>query len=108
MSNDFTQTLTKMQGEALELVKKAQDANVESLRQVREMVGQIPTTMQVPSLESLPSVTKSIELGFEFAGKFLELRKAYALQLAEIFTAAQKEATEATVRVAKAATASVN
>ena len=108
MSNDFTQTLNKMQSETLELVKKAQDANLESLRSARELASQFPTTLQVPTMESFPSVSKSIELGFAFAGQILELRKGYALQLAEIFTAAQKEATEATVRVAKAATASVN
>ena len=51
---------------------------------------------KLPTLQDLPTPTKFVELSFDYANKFLEMRKQYALQVAEMFT-------EATSNVMKAA-----
>lgn len=103
MATDFNQYAAKFQEEMLKAVKQAQDANLAALQQTREMYSEITNINKLPSIESLPTPTKLVELGFDYVGKFLELQKQYALSVAEILTSVQKDATQATVRAAQAA-----
>ena len=90
MSTDFTEFVSTFQEETLKAVKQAQDVNVAAFEQARELFSQVATIDKMPTLENLPSPTKFVELSFDYANKFLEMRKAYALQVAEIFTETTK------------------
>lgn len=103
MSTDFDQYAAKFQEEMLKAVKQAQDANVAALQRARELFTEATSAGKPPMPEGLPTAAKAVELGFDYANKLLELQKQYALSIADIFTSAQKEATQATVRAAQAA-----
>ena len=90
MATDFNQYVTKLQEDTLKAVKQAQDANVAAFQQARELFSEVATIEKLPTLENLPSPTKFVELSFDYANKVLELRKEYALQVAEIFNETAK------------------
>ena len=90
MSTDFNQYVAKFQEETLKAVKQAQDANVAAFEQARELFVEVATLEKLPTLETLPSPTKFVEMSFDYANKMLELRKEYALQVADIFTQGTK------------------
>jgi hypothetical protein len=108
MATDFNQYVNKFQEETLKAVKQAQDANVAAFQQARELFTEVASLDKMPTLENLPTPTKFVEMSFNFANQMLELRKQYALQVADLFTTVQKDATQATVRAAQAATNAVN
>jgi hypothetical protein len=95
MSTDFTKYVNKFQADTLEAVKQAQDANLAAFEQARELFSQVAKIDKLPTIADLPSPTKFVELSFDYANKFLELRKQYALQVAELFTEATKSVTDA-------------
>jgi len=103
MPTDFAEYVTKFQEDTLKVVKQTQDTNLAALHQARELFQEVSKIDKLPTLESMPTPTKLVELSFDYANKVLELRKQYALGLAELFTAVQKDATQATGRVAQAA-----
>ncbi len=90
MATDFNQYVSNFQEETLKAVKQAQDANVAAFEQARELFAEVATFEKLPTLETLPSPTKFVELSFDYANKFLELRKEYAIQVAEFFTESTK------------------
>ena len=90
MATDFTQYVSKFQDETLKAVKQAQDANMAAFEQARELFTEVATLDKMPTFESIPSPTKFVEMSFDYANKMLELRKEYALQVAEIFTETAK------------------
>ncbi len=93
MSTDFTQYVNKFQTETLEAVKQAQDANLAAFGQARELFSQVAKMDKLPTVQDLPTPTKFVELSFDYANKFLEMRKQYALQIAEMFTEATSNVT---------------
>jgi hypothetical protein len=108
MSNDFTTYVTQFQEETLKAVKQGQDANVAAFQQARELFSEMANIDKLPTLENFPTPTKMVELSFDYASKLLDLRKQYSLAVAELFTSAQKDATQATVRAAQAASTAAN
>jgi hypothetical protein len=100
---ELTTYFNKVQEEGLAALKQAQDASLATLTSMREFSGHVPaafTTM--PSFEGFPTPTAVIEQSFGFAAKFMQLRKEYALKMAEMIAASHKQATDTTNRVAKA------
>jgi hypothetical protein len=77
MNNDFTKVAEQLQEQTLSAVKQAQDMNMAAFEQTQKFF-------------EAPSPVKFVELSFDYASKFLELRKQYALQVAEMFNAAGK------------------
>lgn len=104
MSVDYIEYFAKLQEQGLAAVKQAQDASLAALTSFREIAAQFPTNTEVTPFAGIPTPAKAIEQSFDFASKLLELRKQYALHVAELLVSAQKAATEAAVRAAKAAT----
>ena len=96
MATDFNEYVSKFQEDTLKIVKQAQDANLAAFEQARELFSEVATLEKLPTFETLPSPTKFVELSFDYANKFLELRKQYALQVAELFTEATKNVANAT------------
>jgi hypothetical protein len=102
MAVNVLEFVNKIQEEGLKALKQSQDANIAALAEFRTMSKEFtekPGT--VPALENLPTPAQLVELSFSFAGQFLELRKNYALKIADIVTETQKQ-TEATFKSAEA------
>ncbi len=105
MSTDFNEYVSKFQEETLKAVKQGQDANIAAFQQARELFSEVANIDKLPSMDNLPSPTKLVEVSFDYANRLLELRKQYAMAVADLFTSVQKDATQATARAAQAATA---
>ncbi|MHB8140535.1 MAG: hypothetical protein ACYDHD_04645 [Vulcanimicrobiaceae bacterium] len=105
MSTNLIETVEKMNAQGLEALKAAQQQNLEaftSLLDISEKLAQ--GKVEVPSLDGVPTPSQVVEMTFDAAGKFLELRKSYALQIAELMVATQKQAVEAAKHATKRAT----
>jgi hypothetical protein len=89
MTTDFTQFAERFQEQTLAAVKQAQDLNVAALEQTQKFFAEV-ATMDKVSLEPITSPTKFVELSFDYANKFFEMRKQYALQVAEMVETATK------------------
>ncbi|MGH7756093.1 MAG: hypothetical protein ACREM8_07405 [Vulcanimicrobiaceae bacterium] len=110
MPTGIAEYITKIQDESLALVKQAQDANLAALASASEFGTKIPSLndAKIPSIEGLPTPAQFVAMSFDFATRFLELRKEYALKVTEAFVAVQKDATQATVRAMQTAATSNN
>ena len=93
MTTDFTKFAEQFQEQTLAAVKQAQDLNVAAFEQGQKFFSEV-ATMDKVSLEHVTSPTKFVEMSFDYANKFLELRKGYALQVADMFANAGKNAAE--------------
>ncbi len=85
MTTDFSEYVNKFQEDTLKAVKQAQDVNVAAMQQAQELFSGVAAFRQMPSIENFPAPSKFVELTFDFAGKMLELRKQYALEVAQMF-----------------------
>lgn len=97
MSVNVSEYMTKFQEESLAALKETQDASLKAMKsftQFGKEFAQKPGTM--PSFENMPSPTQFVELSFGFATQLLELRKAYALRVAEMMVETQKQTAEMT------------
>ncbi len=97
MSVNVSEYMTKFQEEGLAALKETQDASLKAMKsftQFGKEFAQKPGTM--PSFENMPSPTQFVELSFGFATQLLELRKAYALSVAEMMVETQKQTAEMT------------
>ena len=101
----YADYLTKIQDDVLETIKDAQDASLKSFASMREFGMSYPTTVPaMPKFDGFPTAAELIKQSFDFAEKFLEVRKEYTLKVAELIETAQKQAMEAaraTVKTAK-------
>ncbi len=85
MASNYLEMLARLQEQGLEVLKQAQNAHIQTLTSVREMVEKMPTPPQMPTLEGVPSMAELTELNTRFATHVLEQQKQYATQLAELF-----------------------
>ena len=89
----YLEILEKIQNQTLENIKQFQTAQVATLHTVRDIITSLPSLTSapaVPTVEGLPTLAQVTELNTTFANQLLEQEKAYASQLAEIFTPASK------------------
>ncbi len=87
MPVDFIESLTKFQEESLATIKQAQDANLAAFSSLTEIATKSAASLPTfPKFEGIPNPSAVIESTFGFAEKFLELRKDYALKIAELTT----------------------
>ncbi len=91
MTTDFVKFAGQFQEQTLAAVKQAQDLNVAAFAQTQKFFSELASTEKI-SLETVASPTKFVELSFEYANKFMDLRKQYALQVAEMVETATKNA----------------
>lgn len=92
MAVNVSEYMTKFQEESLTALKETQDASLKamsSFRQFGKELSEKPGTM--PAFENLPTPTQFVEMSFGFATQLLELRKAFALRVAEMMVEAQKQ-----------------
>ena len=93
MSVNVVEYMTKLQDEGLEAIKQSQEASLAWMSSWREFTKEFsekPGT--VPTFENVPTPTQFVELSFGFANRWLELRKAFTLKVAEMVTESQKRA----------------
>ncbi|MGB8267083.1 MAG: hypothetical protein WCE44_12200 [Candidatus Velthaea sp.] len=100
MPDTFTETVTKLQDQSLDALKKIQNAQLETLSTIRKFVAELPTPA-LPTSESFPTIEKIVELNTTFATAVFEQQKAFATQLGNLFGSIQKDATAAYERLTK-------
>lgn len=88
MAATYLELLSKLQAQTLEGLKQIQNVQVATLTTAREMVQSLPTS--VPTIEGMPSITQIAELNTQFATQLLDQQKAYASQIAELFSPVAK------------------
>ena len=102
MSVNVVEYMTKLQDEGLEAIKQTQEASLAWMNSWREFTKEFsekPGTM--PNFENIPNPTQFVELSFGFANRWLELRKAFTLKVAEMVSETQEQA-EANFKSAEA------
>jgi hypothetical protein len=86
MAANYLDILAKIQAQTLENLKQIQAVQVATLTSARELVASLPTVPTVPTVEGVPTLAQIAELNTSFATQLLDQQKAYASQLAELFT----------------------
>lgn len=92
MAVNVSEYMSKFQEESLAAIKETQDASLKAFKSFSEFgkeVSEKPGT--VPSFENIPTPTQFVELSFGFASQVLEMRKAWALRIAEMMVETQKQ-----------------
>ena len=90
MAANYLELLQKLQAQTLEGFKQIQSVQVATLTTARELVASLPTTPSLPTIEGMPSVAQIAELNTQFATQLLDQQKAYASQIAELFSPVAK------------------
>jgi len=94
--------MNKFQEEGLAAIKETQEASLKAMKTWREFAGEMnqkPGSM--PNFENVPTPAQFVEYSFGFATQILEIRKAWALRVAEMIAEAQKQG-EASFKSAQA------
>jgi hypothetical protein len=89
----YLELLEKLQSQTLENLKQIQAVQVSTLTTAREIVSELPSLTNVPSLptiEGVPTLAQIAEINTSFATKLLDQQKAFASQIADLFTPAVK------------------
>ncbi len=89
----YIEILEKIQSQTLDNVKQIEAAQISTLQTVREVAASLPSLMNlpnVPTIEGLPTLAQVVELNSSFATQLLDQQKAFASQLAEVFSPAVK------------------
>ena len=89
----YLEILEKIQAQTLDNVKQTEAAQISTLQTVREVAASLPSLMKLPNgptIEGLPTLAQVVELNSSFATQVLDQQKAFASQLAEVFSPAVK------------------
>lgn len=92
MAVNVMEYMNKFQEEGLAAIKETQDASLKAMKNWREFAGEFnqkPGSM--PTFENVPTPAQFVEFSFGFATQMLEIRKAWALRVAEMIGDAQKQ-----------------
>lgn len=92
MAVNVSEYMTKFQQDSLAALKETQDASLKAMNSFREFGkewSEKPGSM--PAFENVPTPTQFVEMSFGFATQLLELRKGFALRMAEMIGEAQKQ-----------------
>jgi len=91
----YIEILEKIQAQAISNLKQIQDAQISTLKTVREVVTSLPSMMSssnVPTTEGVPTLSQVVELTTSFATELVDQEKAFVSQLSEVFSPAAKSA----------------
>ena len=92
MAVNVSEYMSKFQEESLTALKETQDASLKAMSSFRQFGREFSEAPgSVPAFENLPTPTQFVEMSFGFATQVLELRKAFALRVAEMMVEAQKQ-----------------
>jgi hypothetical protein len=82
----YLEILEKIQAQTLDNVKQIEAVQISTLQTVREVAASLPSLMK--TIEGLPTLAQVVELNSSFATQVLDQQKAFASQLAEVFSPA--------------------
>lgn len=106
MAVNVQEYVSKFQEESLEAIKQSQETGLKAIRSFGEFTKEwSEKSGTVPAFENLPSPTQWVEMSFGFASQLLEIRKNYAMKIAEMIAETQKR-TQANVSAATSAATS--
>ncbi len=88
MPATYLELLAQMQEQGLESLKAVQSAYLQSLTSAKEMVEKLPASAQLPTIPGVPTIAELTELNTQFVDKVVAQQKAYAKQIADVFTPA--------------------
>jgi hypothetical protein len=88
MPATYAEFVAQFQEQTLESLKAVQNSYLQSLTAARELVEKLPKAPAFPAIEGVPSVAELTELNTKFLDKVVAQQKAYAKELADIFTPA--------------------
>lgn len=92
MAVNVSEYMTKLQEESLAAIKETQDASLKAFKSFSAFGKEMTEKPgSVPAFENIPTPTQFVELSFGFASQLLELRKAWALRVAEMIVETQKQ-----------------
>jgi hypothetical protein len=92
MAVNVSEYMTKFQEESLAAIKETQDASLKAFKSFSQFGKEMNEKPgNVPAFENIPSPTQFVELSFGFASQILEMRKAWALRIAELMVDTQKQ-----------------
>jgi hypothetical protein len=89
----YLEILEKIQTQTLDNIKQIEAAQISTFQTVREVAVSVLSLMKVPNgptNEGLPTLAQVVELNSSFATQLLDQQKAFASQLAEVFSPAVK------------------
>jgi hypothetical protein len=89
----YLEIVEKIQAQTLDNVKQTEAAQISTLHMIREVVASLPSLMNlpnVPTIEGIPTLAQVVELNSSFATQLLDQEKAFASQLAVVFSPAAK------------------
>jgi hypothetical protein len=91
---NYIEIQEKIQAQAISNLKQIQDAQISTLKTVREVVAGLPSMMSSPSptVEGVPTLSQVVELTTSFATGLLDQEKAFVSQLSAVFSPAAKPA----------------
>ncbi len=105
----YLETIEKVQQTSLDALKQVQATQLSVLASFGDLVSDVPAFKPSAMLENLPTFAQLAELNASFTRSVLEQQKAYASQLAGLFTVTQRQVVDAADRaVQSAATAAAN
>lgn len=86
MPATYLDFLAQVQEQTLESLKAVQNSYLQSLTAAREMAEKLPKAPVFPAIEGVPTIAELTELNVKFVDKVVAQQKAYAKELADIFT----------------------
>lgn len=86
MAASYLELVAQMQEQTLESLKAVQGAYLQSLTAAREIVEKLPAAPKLPTIEGIPTISELVELNTKFVDKVVAQQKAYAKELADVFT----------------------
>ena len=102
----YLKTIEKLQQTSLDALKQVQASQLAVLESLGELATEVPAFKPSAAFENLPTFAELAELNATFTRNVIEQQKAYASQLAGLFTAAQKTVVDAADRAVQMAAAS--
>jgi hypothetical protein len=86
MASPYLDLIEKFQEQSFTTLKLAQTTYLESLNSAKTMIEKMPTVPQFPKIEGLPTVAELTEVNTAFLDRVVAHQKAFAKELADVFT----------------------
>lgn len=102
MANTFAEYIAKVQEDSLALIKQTQEASLQSLTAMRDMISKNTNIEANPAFANVPSIKAVVDANLEYANKLYELRKQYTEQLADLAVKMQQDTTNVAMKATEA------
>ena len=91
-TNDYLDTIKKVNEQLISTVKESQSAVLEAARTFADALPAVPSSLpKVPGIVALPDVEAVTSYGFDLAAELLAAQKDFVVSLAGTFTPAKSD-----------------